>query len=96
MPDRSELPTLRGRGYSGFDQIGWAGLFVPAGVPRELMAFMSESIAQAIQGPELAQSIGARGMVPSAMPSDAFTALVRSDSEFWGKVIRELGVGQHR
>lgn len=92
MPDRPELPTLRERGYSGFDQIGWAGLFVPAGVPRERVAFMSESITQAMQGPELTQSIGALGMVPTAMQADAFSAVVRSDYEFWGQVIRELGV----
>lgn len=95
MPDRPELPTLREKGYSGFDQIGWAGLFVPAGVPRELVAFMSEGIANAVQGPELSQSIGALGMVPTAMQSEAFTALVRSDSEFWGQVIRELGISQN-
>lgn len=92
MPDRPELPTLRERGFSGFDQIGWAGLFVPAGVPRELVAFMSESITQAMQGPELTQSIGALGMVPTAMQADAFSAVVRSDYAFWGQVIRELGV----
>lgn len=92
MPDRPELPTLREKGYSGFEQVGWAGLFVPAGVPREVVAFMSEGITQAMQGPELTQSIGALGMVPTAMPSEAFAALVRSDYAFWGKVIRELGV----
>ena len=37
MVDRPELPTLREKGYSGFDQIGWARLFAPAGVPRDLL-----------------------------------------------------------
>ena len=92
MPDRPELPTLRERGYSGFDQIGWAGLFVPAGVPRELLVHLSESIAQAMQSPELAANVTALAMVPTAMQTDAFSALVRSDHAFWGQVIRELGV----
>jgi len=92
MVDRPELPTLREKGYSGFDQIGWAGLFVPAGVPRDLLVHLSESIAQAMQSPELAANVTALAMVPAAMQTDEFTALVRSDHAFWGKVIRELGV----
>lgn len=92
MQDRPELPTLREKGYSGFDQIGWAGLFVPAGVPRDLLVFMSEAITQAMQSPELNASVAALAMVPTAMQADEFSALVRSDHAFWGKVIRELGV----
>jgi tripartite-type tricarboxylate transporter receptor subunit TctC len=92
MADRPELPTLREKGYSGFDQIGWAGLFVPAGVPHELLVHLSESITQAMQSPELNASVAALAMVPTAMRTDEFSAVVRSDYEFWGKVIRELGV----
>lgn len=92
MPGRPALPTLREKGYGGFDQIGWVGLFVPAGVPRELQTFLSDNIVQAMQTPELIASIGGLGMVPTAMPSDAFSKAVRAESEFWGKLISDLGV----
>lgn len=75
--------------YRGFDTDGWQGFFAPAATPQAVVRTLSEEIARALRAPELAQRIVALGFRPLGSEPQQFAAVVRSDHEKWGRIVRE-------
>jgi tripartite-type tricarboxylate transporter receptor subunit TctC len=75
--------------YPGFDTDGWQGIFAPAGTPGEVVRRFSEETAAALRHPELRQRIADLGFTPLGTTPERFAALVRSDHERWGRIVRE-------
>src|SRR5436190_8772643 len=63
LPD---LPSLHEAGIPGYDVTSWAGLFAPAGTPKEIVARLNEEVGKIIANPDLKAKIAVTGF-------DAFT-----------------------
>ena len=50
LPD---VPTMSENGVAGFDTGSWIGLFVPAGVPAEVMARFQGEVAKVVALPDI-------------------------------------------
>jgi tripartite-type tricarboxylate transporter receptor subunit TctC len=87
-----ELPTL-GEFYPGLEVDIWIGLFAPAGTPESILATLRTAVQQLLARPDFADKLNVSGSLePLILPPAEFTALIRSDYERYGKIIRELGV----
>ena len=75
--------------YPGFDTDGWQGLFAPAGTPATIVRRVSDETAGALHQPALANRIVELGFRPVGSTPEQFAALVRSDDDKWGRVVRE-------
>ena len=68
------------------------GLLAPAGTPQSTIDKLNEEIRQIQQSPDVPEWLARQGLEPYYLPPDRFSALVKTDIEKWGKVVRESGI----
>ena len=91
-PMLPNVPTTAEAGMPGFELEAWVGLFAPAGTPPEVIAKLSENVKKALELPETQQRAATLGVEPRYLGPDALAALVRKDTEYWGKLIKTRNI----
>jgi len=88
LPD---VPTLSEAGVRGVKTTAWWGLLAPAKTPREVIARLSAEAQRAVQTADLRERLGAVGIEPMGLGSDAFAEFQKAELAKWGKAVRESG-----
>jgi tripartite-type tricarboxylate transporter receptor subunit TctC len=88
LPD---VPAIAEAGVPGYDATVWLGLLAPAGTPREVVQKINAEIAKVLSTPEAKKLMASAGVDVSIAPSEEFGALLRSELDRWGKVVKETG-----
>ncbi len=88
MPD---VATVAESGYPGFDANTWTGVLVAAKTPRPIIERLNAEIAKVLDAPDIRARL-ATGGAPVKTGPEAFTALLKADSEKWGRIVREAGL----
>ncbi len=87
------VPTLAEQGMPGFESLGWVGLFGPAGVPPAIVAKLGAAMREALKDPAvITQEVLRGGNEMLAGTAEELTALIASDDQRWGRIIREQGI----
>jgi tripartite-type tricarboxylate transporter receptor subunit TctC len=87
-----DLPAI-GEVYPGYEMTIWLGLFAPAGTPEPVLARLREEVAKALASPDVKEKLNNAGGLQAFATSPAeFAALIRSDYEKYGKLVRDIGV----
>lgn len=89
LPQLPDVPTFAELGLKGMEMSNWFGVIAPKGTPAPVVAKLNEAVNRALKDPELADRITSQGNVIGGGAPDAFAAFIASESERWGKVIRE-------
>jgi tripartite-type tricarboxylate transporter receptor subunit TctC len=91
-PALREVPTLAESGFSGFDAVGWNGLFLPANTPPAVLARLGQEVHAALYRPEVKAQVERQGAeVVGSSPED-FARFVRAEIARWGEVVRRNGI----
>lgn len=91
-PMLPDVPTTAEAGLPGFELEAWVGLFAPAGTPPDVIAKLSEGVKKALELPETKKRAETLGIEAHYLGPDALAALVRKDTEYWGKVIKARNI----
>jgi tripartite-type tricarboxylate transporter receptor subunit TctC len=87
-----DLPAI-GEVYPGYEMTIWLGLFAPAGTPEPVLARLREEVAKALAAGDVRERLNnAGGLQPFPTSPAEFAALIRSDYDKYGKLVREIGV----
>jgi len=89
-PLAPELPTLGEAGLKGFERESWVALIAPAGVPRDVIARLNGEVRKALESRDVRERLQAQGVHLGANSPEELDALMRSDAERWGELIRAL------
>jgi tripartite-type tricarboxylate transporter receptor subunit TctC len=89
LPD---LPTVSEAGLPGFEANIWFGFLAPRGTPVPLVDRLNREIVGALKQPEVRQQIVGIGAEPLGGTPAEFGALMKSDAERLGRLIRERGI----
>ena len=87
LPD---TPTFKELGYN-IEGSAWYGFFAPAKLPAEMVKRLNAALVAAIRDPATAERMRAMGVEPAANDAAEFAALVKSDFDRWGAVIKASG-----
>ena len=87
-----QLPTMDEAGVSGYEMIGWNGVFVASGTPSRIVDKLHDALVAIIATPELKAQLAQLGAEPVGSSSAAFAAFMRAEHERWGRIIRERGI----
>ncbi len=86
-----DIPTI-GEFYPGYEVTIWLGLFAPAGTPEPIVTKLREEAYKALSQQDLAQKLNVTGALqPLILTPPEFAALIRSDHEKYGKIVKEVG-----
>jgi tripartite-type tricarboxylate transporter receptor subunit TctC len=91
-PGLPNVPTTSEAGLKGFELEAWVGIFAPAGTPPDVITRLTTSIKQVLEQPETKTRAATAGIDLRYLPPDALDALVKRETEFWGKTIRQAGI----
>lgn len=86
-----DVPTMIESGIAGYEISSWQAVFAPAGTPKPIIDRLYTEIAKILKDPATVASLSALGLDLSGMPPAELGALVRSDVQRLGKVVRDSG-----
>ena len=86
-----ETPTLRELGLPKAEAIPWFGLAAPAGLPRPVLAKLTEAMRVALGAPETATAMLQMAMAPTFEAGEAFAERIRRERATYGEVVRRIG-----
>ncbi len=89
--DLPDIPTIDEAGVAGYDATLWLGLLAPPGTPADVVAKLRDGVTRALSTPEARKLVNSAGVDVSLSTGEEFHALMRSELERWGKVVRETG-----
>ncbi len=87
-----DLPTIAEAGTSGFQAIGWFGLFAPARTPALVTNKLNVQIRAVMEEPESRERLLALGAEPVSGSPDDLRKLLAFEIAKWRKVIRDAGI----
>jgi tripartite-type tricarboxylate transporter receptor subunit TctC len=89
MPD---VPTSAEAGYPRFELEAWVALFAPAGTPRDVVARLTHATQEALKSPAVIERARTTGMEIRFMGPAELDATVKTDLQYWSKVIRDANI----
>lgn len=87
--DEQDIPTMQEAGYKGFIMKSWASLMAPKGTPQEIVDTLSKNLIEVAKDPEVKQKFKAAGFVPVGSTPAELAQLIKSDSSFYERIIKE-------
>ena len=93
-PFLPEVPTVAEAGVANYELSTWAGLFAPAGTPRDVVQKISAEGVRMILSPEMHKILTSWGVEAIGIGVEGFEARYRSDIEKYARLIREAGIPQ--
>lgn len=89
MVQMPELPTAQEAGLPDFTNVGWFGLFAPAGTPPAVLQKVQRDVAKVMAETEIKARLYVQGMVPVVNSTQAFTQQIDGELARWAKVVAE-------
>jgi tripartite-type tricarboxylate transporter receptor subunit TctC len=86
------VPTMDEAGLKGYEMTGWHGLLAPAGTPVVIVDKLNAEIVRILQTDDMKKLWKRYGMeTPSTTPAQ-FAAVIKSDYEKYGRLIKAAGI----
>ena len=89
LPD---APTIAESGFAGFEASVWHAFIAPKGTPPAVVERLKAEIHKALADPEVKERLASLGAVVSPTSPQELAALVRSEHDRYGKLIREADI----
>ncbi len=87
-----DLPTLDEAGLKGYEIVGWNGLFVPAGTPRNIVTYLHSETLKALAQPDTKERLATLGADAVGNTPEAFRAFINAEIVKWAKVVKAAGL----
>lgn len=95
LPNRSpllpEVPTMAQAGIK-LSITPWAGLFGPAGLPRDVVDRLGREVAKVLARPDVGEQLGGLAFDPQSSPSEELRAFVKEQLGVWKNVALAAGI----
>jgi tripartite-type tricarboxylate transporter receptor subunit TctC len=91
-PLAPELPTIAESGFPGYEAVPWFGLMAPAGTPRPIIDRLHDEAVKALAAPEIRRALENQGLDVIGGTPEEFTAVIKAETPYWAKIIKEAGI----
>jgi tripartite-type tricarboxylate transporter receptor subunit TctC len=93
VPQLPNTPTVAESGLPDYKYDSWFGVMAPAGTPKPILDKISKDIALVLDMPDVKEKLQVQGSIPAPNTPEQFDAIIKSDTERYGKIMRDAGVG---
>jgi tripartite-type tricarboxylate transporter receptor subunit TctC len=87
-----DVPTVAEMGFPGFEAMSWFGLMAPAATPASIIDKVYRQAVLIAATPDLREKLEQLGVDTTTDAPEAFSAIIKSDTAKWSKVIREANI----
>lgn len=88
----SEVPTVAESGVPGYEASNWWGILAPAGTPQAIIDKLQKELSVIMSSAEAKKMFLDNGAEADMMNSAEFGPYIMSETEKWGKVIKQAGI----
>jgi tripartite-type tricarboxylate transporter receptor subunit TctC len=92
LPQMPDVPTSAEAGFPGFELEAWVALFAPKGTPSAVVDKLSAAAKLALESPAVRKSAETAGLEIRYMTPAQLDTVVRSDIQYWSKVIKSRNI----
>ena len=89
LPD---VPTIAEQGLHDYDVTLWFGMWAPAGTPLPIVQKLNAAVNAIVFEPRVKEQFTKLGIEPAPMKPDDFAKFVRSQIDFYKKIVARAGV----
>jgi tripartite-type tricarboxylate transporter receptor subunit TctC len=93
VPQLPDTPTVAEAGLPDYKYESWFGVMAPAGTPKPILDKISKDIASVLEMADVKEKLEVQGSIPAPTTPEQFDAMIKSDTERYGKIMRDAGVG---
>ena len=87
-----ELPTISEAGVPGLEEVGGHMIMVPGATPKDIVARLHQELIKVLQQPEVKSRLESEGAEIFGTSPERSAAIIRSEIERAGKIIKRLGL----
>jgi tripartite-type tricarboxylate transporter receptor subunit TctC len=87
-----EVPTVAESGLPGFESVASYALLVPAGTPKDVVAYLNRETVAALQSADLKDRLSAAGIDPLGSSPEELERIIRAEIAKWARVIKAAGI----
>jgi len=91
VPQLPDVPTVA-ETLPNYKYESWFGVLAPAGTPQAILTKVSEDIAKVLEMPDVREKLLAQGSIPAPTTPAEFDAINKSDTERYGKILKDAGI----
>ena len=91
VPQLPDVPTVA-ETLPNYKYESWFGVLAPAGTPQPILTKVSQDIAKVLEMPDVKEKLLAQGSIPAPTTPSEFDAVIKSDTERYGKILKEAGI----
>ncbi len=91
-PALPEVRTLEEQGIAGVDTINWYAFFVAAKTPSPVIEALNKAVQATLANPAVRDRLLQSGAEPAPSSPQELAALLKADTEKWGRLIRAKGI----
>ena len=84
-----QVPTVAESGYPEFNATNWYAFVAPARTPPAVLARWNQELVKAMNSAEVKAELLNHGMLAQPGSPQELASTIASESQFWGKLIRE-------
>ena len=92
-PELPDVPTFAEAGMPEYQYDSWFGIMAPAGTPASIVKKINEDIAAILKLPDVQARWQTTGALTVVSTPEQFNAIIRADTERYGKLLKAAGVG---
>jgi tripartite-type tricarboxylate transporter receptor subunit TctC len=92
LPALPAVPTMAEAGFPEVECDVWEAIFAPAGTPADIVALLNREIAAAVALADVKERLAAFGFQSSASTPEEAVAILRTEIDKWGRLIRAAGL----
>ncbi|RYF24870.1 MAG: tripartite tricarboxylate transporter substrate binding protein [Comamonadaceae bacterium] len=86
------VPTAAEQGLKGYDANTNGGFLAPASTPKAIVERLNAEINAALKMPDVRSRLEAAGIEIQGGTPQEYAAVIKSDLEKWGRVVKEAGI----
>ncbi len=91
-----DLPTISEAALPGYNTGVWFGILGPVGTPKSIIDKISKAANSALKDPEVLKELTTQGLDARGGSPEEFAGFIRSETERWARVIREMDVAKDK
>lgn len=92
LPQLPDVPTFAELGYPSVVAAAHVGMVAPAATPAETIKVLNEKVVAALNDPKVNSTLVEFGVQPVGNSSDEYAEMLKSETERWHALIKELGI----
>ena len=87
-----DLPTFHEAGLTGFEVSCYHGIWLPSGVPAEIVRRLNAEVVKALALPEIRKYYLDNGLIPVGNTSEEFAEFIRKDIKLQAEIAKKIGL----